>query len=505
MAVKSRAGAVFAILGLAAFGALVTWFGILPRQRPTDTPPAVSKGLPAGNLPERQAALPREEKAAPNGPSDGIAGRQSSNSGQAGDEKPPGGEAKSSGAVTEPGRRPADAGQPRPDSLPSPSFDVVRVEPSGESVIAGRGAPGAMVEMLRSGEVFARSLADPSGLFALVPAPLPPGSHEIVLRSIAPNGTRSRSRESVTVVIGERRDARPLVTLNAPDKPTVVLSTPEAEPPPDFPDAVAGVPTGQADLAARSGPTGPDSSPAPRRPVQVVTVESEEGGRLFVSGKAAPGSTIRLYLNETLIAPGSAGGDGRVSFAIGRGIRPGDYRVRLDDVDPVSGEVKSRAEVVFIVPAPLTVALPPQPMPMVTGPSVASMAEGRPNDAGAPVPSDMANAPRLLAARPASPSPAQGEIPARAEGRADPAASSRPVVELIAPRAFEPGTILVPEVNTAIVSRGDNLWRISRRVYGRGIRYTVIYGANQGQIRNPRRIYPGQVFVLPTEQAQSAQ
>ena len=51
------------------------------------------------------------------------------------------------------------------------------------------------------------------------------------------------------------------------------------------------------------------------------------------------------------------------------------------------------------------------------------------------------------------------------------------------------------------VARGDNLWRISRRIYGQGTRYTVIYDANQGQIRNPDRIYPGQLFVLPPEKA----
>lgn len=57
--------------------------------------------------------------------------------------------------------------------------------------------------------------------------------------------------------------------------------------------------------------------------------------------------------------------------------------------------------------------------------------------------------------------------------------------------------MVIPEINTAIVSRGDSLWRISRRVYGRGLRYTVIYDANQEQIRNPDLIYPGQIFVLP--------
>jgi nucleoid-associated protein YgaU len=31
------------------------------------------------------------------------------------------------------------------------------------------------------------------------------------------------------------------------------------------------------------------------------------------------------------------------------------------------------------------------------------------------------------------------------------------------------------------------------------MRYAVIYKANREQIRNPNRIYPGQIFVLPTQ------
>jgi nucleoid-associated protein YgaU len=34
-------------------------------------------------------------------------------------------------------------------------------------------------------------------------------------------------------------------------------------------------------------------------------------------------------------------------------------------------------------------------------------------------------------------------------------------------------------------------------VYGKGIRYTVIYNANREQIRDPDLIYPGQVFFVP--------
>ena len=48
-----------------------------------------------------------------------------------------------------------------------------------------------------------------------------------------------------------------------------------------------------------------------------------------------------------------------------------------------------------------------------------------------------------------------------------------------------------------VVQPGNSLWRIARRSYGEGLRYTVIYEANKDQIRDPDLIYPGQVFVLP--------
>ena len=48
-----------------------------------------------------------------------------------------------------------------------------------------------------------------------------------------------------------------------------------------------------------------------------------------------------------------------------------------------------------------------------------------------------------------------------------------------------------------VVQPGNSLWRIARRVYGGGIKYVVIYEANNDQIRDPDLIYPGQIFVLP--------
>ncbi len=52
---------------------------------------------------------------------------------------------------------------------------------------------------------------------------------------------------------------------------------------------------------------------------------------------------------------------------------------------------------------------------------------------------------------------------------------------------------------SVIIRRGDNLWTISKRTYGKGTRYTTIYLANREQIRNPDLIWPGQVFNMPKE------
>jgi len=56
---------------------------------------------------------------------------------------------------------------------------------------------------------------------------------------------------------------------------------------------------------------------------------------------------------------------------------------------------------------------------------------------------------------------------------------------------------------SVVVQPGNSLWRIARRVYGEGLRYTVIYEANREQIRDPDMIYPGQVFVMPSDDSGS--
>ena len=55
----------------------------------------------------------------------------------------------------------------------------------------------------------------------------------------------------------------------------------------------------------------------------------------------------------------------------------------------------------------------------------------------------------------------------------------------------------LPAGQNIVVQPGASLWRIARRTYGDGVRFSLIYEANQSQIRDPDLIYPGQIFTVP--------
>jgi nucleoid-associated protein YgaU len=202
------------------------------------------------------------------------------------------------------------------------------------------------------------------------------------------------------------------------------------------------------------------SQPAPPKPmagaVVVGAVETEPGGKLHVSGQARPSAAVRLYLNDSFVASVTAGADGRFSVTINEGVAPGSYRVRLDEVEQNSGAVRARAEVPFNVPDTVVTASTP-----------AQAAASKQTDITA-----AAKQPELAAG-----------------------------VATVPPDGASPSTVVVPKVVTTTVSRGDSLWRLSQSTYGAGTRYAVIYKANREQIRNPNLIYPGQIFVIPAQEA----
>lgn len=105
--------------------------------------------------------------------------------------------------------RPADADR----SIPS--FDITRVERTGDAVIAGRAAPGATVELLRDGESLGRAVADQSGQFVMTPPPLPPGNYELTLRSRLPDGKQAISEQKMAVALDAAESASAAVRSRA--------------------------------------------------------------------------------------------------------------------------------------------------------------------------------------------------------------------------------------------------------------------------------------------------
>jgi nucleoid-associated protein YgaU len=314
--------------------------------------------------------------------------------------------------ATPPAAAPPFAPAPAPpvDSA-LPQFDVVRVGPQGDAVVAGRAVPDAKIDLLDRGQAIDGAMADRAGQFAILPKALTPGDHILSLRMTPKGGTGVDSTQNVVVVVPESRKDEVLVALAQPGEPTRILSE-----------------------AAKAVPDVPAPAPAE---LTIRSVEAEAQGRFFASGTASPGAKILLYLNNAFVAAMTAGPDSRWSLKIEKGMKPGQYLVRADSVDP-TGKVIARAEAPFAYPvadlAVTQVPPSPQPPPLEPAPSAA--------------------------------------VKATADA-------------------------VVKELGTAVVERGDSLWRISRKIYGRGTRYTQIYQANAAQIRNPKLIYPGQIFVVP--------
>ena len=209
-----------------------------------------------------------------------------------------------------------------------PTFDVVSVEPTGDAVVAGRAAPNVKVALLDGGKRLAEATSDAQGQFVMIPAPLPPGDHSLVLSSGAGGGAET----SVTVPVSVAPS--PLKTAEAP---------PAAEGP-------------QAPAPASLVPPAP--APAGKTEVAIQSVEANAQGGVFARGAAKPNATVRLYVSGAYVGDARTKEDGRWSLTIEHGMTPGGYAVRADEIEPNDARVVARAEAPFNVPA---LAAPEQP------------------------------------------------------------------------------------------------------------------------------------------------
>jgi LysM domain len=204
--------------------------------------------------------------------------------------------------TTSPAQPTAQAGI-KDDALLGPTFDIVRVDKRGTAVIAGRAEPGAKISLQANGKTIASTLAGQNGDWTIIlNEPLEPGAIEFSLTMEGDDGRKVRSDQVVVVSVPHGRNKRPLVVLGRPGGPSRVLQSPDDD--------------------KQTGP------------LALEAVDYDRAGGVIFSGRALPGSGVRVLANNHLLGETRANAQGRWVLDGIEPLAPGVYELQVDQVGP---------------------------------------------------------------------------------------------------------------------------------------------------------------------------
>lgn len=267
------------------------------------------------------------------------------------------------------------------------SFDVVRIDRDGVSVLAGRAQPNQKIRIYNEDNLIGEGVSDRLGQWVItIDEEIP---NEILNLKISTTNENSEievfSDQIVTIM--------PIENLNNPIEPDItdeiILLTQENE-------------------ASRILSDDP-SFLQDESVVNIRTIDYDEE-KLILSGNAEANTEVNAYIDNKFVGKTLSDNLGKWSLNIDENIIPGDYEIRADMVDDQD----------FVIAR--------------TSTKFTRLFDGIDNSL---------------------------------------------------------------QLNTITIEPGDNLWNISRKKYGSGMQYTVIYLANSNQIVNPDLIFPGQVLMVP--------
>lgn len=331
--------------------------------------------------------------------------------------------------------------------------------------------------------------------------------------------------------------------LTAPAPDFVLPMAPElpTSPPPDL-------------TVAAVDPAVPAEVAPPELPVLAPSIDAVEidGDGNFIAGNGPAGANMRLYVDG--IPVGVSPVEGGRWLVEGTDLLTEEQQtLKVEALDPLTGKVIGEATIIFEGPVSAEAEAPVEEeatIPAVVSPEVEPEAAIEP-EAGVPTEIPVEEA--------ATPTDAPAEEIAAPAGEAATAPTPLPEITPVVPAGESSSvTILKPSGDTsittlttgkpsgsavvtlsatptspaviasftlppddaaditvlrafpvgdpgagrflsgkAIIRRGDTLWDIAHRFYGRGIHYRTIFRANSEVIARPGRIYPGQVFELP--------
>jgi nucleoid-associated protein YgaU len=384
------------------------------------------------------------------------------------------------GASASPGTDPAGT-EPLADEPPppvSPRFDLVRVDPAGNALIAGQADPLAEVTLALDGASLEVVMADAGGQFVamlgIAPSDLPrilslravlpdgravPGEGTVI---VAPFGGEAPVAEVAAVATptgsspapradrpaeGDAADVRPdggrdADDANAPDQATgpVAAVTDEAPTVPPRPSngsdaaALPGTEIGQAPPARAATPGAPpaptivladrdgirvlqdaDVRPEAASDLQLDAISYDTAGAVTLAGRGPASASVRVMLDDLQVLVGEIGPGGRWSLDL-PDVDPGTYTLRLEQL-AADGTVTDEIRMPFL--------------------------------------------------------------------REDPV------------RIRDDAMLVADGVSVITVQQGFTLWGIAEANFGEGILYLQIFAENRDAIRDPDLIFPGQIFALP--------
>jgi nucleoid-associated protein YgaU len=249
--------------------------------------------------------------------------------------------------------RPATPAKTAPaPQIEVPRFDIVRVDPSGHAVLAGRAAPGSDVTIYDGTREIGRVTADKDGNWVLVPdQPLPSGQSQLTLSAKAKDGTVTRSDGVVAMLVPERGVAK---------APPALVATANTTPAPAPTSAANAAPTSA--VKAASGSAAETSAQAPvalllpkEGPAKAMQLPPLAGkgdnrlsldiieygtkGNVILQGRAAPGVTVGAYLGDKKVGSATADKDSKWQIVTGDDIAPGRYMLKLESQNRAGKQV----------------------------------------------------------------------------------------------------------------------------------------------------------------------
>lgn len=231
-------------------------------------------------------------------------------------------------------------------SLIVPKFDVVRVDPEGNIVIAGSAQPNSIIEIISDNEQLGQLKADGRGEWVFVPTSrLKNGNIIIIVRDITDQKNIIESKDAV--VIGIPRLEGDIT--GAKNQKPLAMVVPRSEASKQA-TRIIQIPGLEIERSILKNNTYSNNNLKEVEKEELVltlnTIDYDDGDLMLLSGQATAQNVLRIYINDKMSGSINSFDNGTWSFQLQSRLSPGHYQIRVDLISS-DGKVKKRIQVPF--------------------------------------------------------------------------------------------------------------------------------------------------------------